>query len=121
MRPRSTSVLIVDDDPMQFSILHRLLSKRSISAISAPDHETALSVLGSTLVHAAVVDFHLAGSSGATLIAEVRRRFADVQTVLVSGTGAEELAQIARRCDAHAWLEKPFGIEDLMVAIDLIG
>jgi CheY-like chemotaxis protein len=120
------SVLLVDDDPL----MHRMLAPRlrELPADLSVQHvataltpEAALAELSRMPAGqlAVVSDFNLkAAMNGLQLLGRVRALRPDSLRVLVSGYSLEQLGDVQAGGDAHAFLEKPLILDELMRALE---
>lgn len=110
-------LLLVEDNEGVARSLARALSRPPLSCEAAGSVAEARTLLDSASFDAVIVDADLGEDAGQDLIVEVRRRFPEVITVLVSGLDRELLEEEATRCGAHHALMKPFTLDALRDAL----
>jgi EAL domain-containing protein (putative c-di-GMP-specific phosphodiesterase class I)/CheY-like chemotaxis protein len=112
-------VLVADDDPSVRSLFALLLEDAGLSVVLAADGEQALHQARSQRLSAVVLDSHMPGVDGITVLAELRgrRETATVPVILV--TGSTEVSDRIRGLDAGAddYLSKPVHGDELVARV----
>lgn len=106
-------LLLVDDDQRFRSSLLvnlRLVEHATTEATSA---EEALAVLEQSSFDAVLCDVGLPGKNGIELLREIKRRFANLPVIIITGLGTAELAIDAVRHGAFYYIQKPFEFDEL--------
>ncbi|MBR1154401.1 response regulator [Bradyrhizobium sp. JYMT SZCCT0428] len=106
--------LVVEDDPFQRSFLADLLKDEGLQVVECASAEAAELVLVSTgnELRALITDINLAGDmSGLELAQFAKRRFPDLNVVMVSGRGSPDVPH-----DTH-FLTKPYMPDQLLDAV----
>lgn len=112
-------VLVVDDEPMLRAVANRVLSRMGYEVIEAADGVEGLRLFKQNRerVSAVVLDMTMPGMDGAEVLRQIRQCDADVAVIVVSGYDARNTA-VARSLDpAVEFLQKPFGVDDLVAAV----
>ncbi|MEQ2007601.1 MAG: response regulator [Limisphaerales bacterium] len=113
-------ILIADDEEDVRTLLRRALTIAGHEVQVAKDGNEALAILRTATVDVAVVDLYMPGKDGIETILDVRRRYADIKIIAITGsapkTGPPVLA-MAQKLGAHLTLAKPFSVEELMTAL----
>src|SRR5436309_385936 len=117
-----TGVLVVDDEPTIRELIGDVLRERGYHVQTAANGAEALQLMHRQLPQAIVLDLMMP-QLDATGFVELKRlnpRFDPIPVLLVTAAfGAEEAAA---RLRAHAWLAKPFDLDELMKLVDrLVG
>ncbi|HTP58903.1 MAG TPA: response regulator, partial [Spirochaetia bacterium] len=99
------------------SMLEVLFSREAYSILTAPDAETGLSLAQSRPIDGAVIDLHLPGMNGHSLLAELKRRRPQAQVCIMTGQGGVQDAVAAIRNGAVDFLEKPLALETLKARV----
>jgi DNA-binding NtrC family response regulator len=111
------SVLLVDDEELVLSAVSRLL-RRHFDVITATSVEDAIARMSVMKFDAIVTDHWLGeGGDGLELLGHVRDHAADTLRVLVTGTSDERFASERESGLIQVFLEKPFGAQDLISAL----
>jgi DNA-binding NtrC family response regulator len=106
--------LVVEDDPLQRAFVADLLKGEGLEVVECASAEAAELVLVSTgnELRALVTDVNLAGAmSGVELAQFAKRRFPDLNVVMVSGRGSPYIPHDTR------FLMKPYAPDDLLDAV----
>lgn len=104
-------ILIIDDEPNVCHVLGAALERGGYDVAICTRANDALGIMRRAHFDLALVDIVMPDKEGLELISEIRREFADVCIVAMSGGGrtAPELyLQIARMFGAAQTLQKPF-------------
>ena len=106
--------LIVEDDPFQRAFVADLLKDEGLQVVECASAEAAELVLVATgnELRALVTDVNLAGdASGVELAQFAKRRFPDMNVVMVSGRGVPYVPHNTR------FLMKPYRPDELLAAV----
>jgi HD-like signal output (HDOD) protein len=112
-------ILFVDDEPLFFEGLHRMLrtQKNGWEMAFAPSGDAALALLAASPFDVIVSDMRMPGMDGAALLARVRENFPHVVRIVLSGQ--TELATALQAVPvAHQFLTKPCDAQMLRVAVE---
>ena len=112
VRKRPAPVLIVDDDSDILDVERRILDEHGFRVISARDGADALRALEHEAPSVIVLDIQMPGVDGPAFAERLRKRLRHVPLVVV--TGAPDARREADRCNAEAFLRKPFDADDLV-------
>src|SRR5262245_5813890 len=114
MKPR---ILIVDDDPGTLASLSRAFALEGYEAHTAPSAARALERLQGGPVDAILSDVVMPGMDGLELLARLREQAPGVPVILMSGQGSVEAAVRATRLGALDFVEKPVGLDRLLLTL----
>ena len=101
------TTLIVEDAPMQASILGRAFRDRGYEVLAAANGEEARAVYASERPEIVFIDYHLPDVRGDDLLQEFRKANAEVVIVMATADPTPELASDFSRLGADAYLRKP--------------
>ncbi len=112
-----SALLVVDDEPLVRNVLLEILDVLGFEALGAESGEEAIAHLSSREdpLAGAFVDVKMAGISGLTCIAALRRIRPGLPCVLMSGYGPEDISGVVP--SGVAWLSKPFTLADVRGAL----
>jgi DNA-binding response OmpR family regulator len=117
------TVLVLDDDPAVRKTLVRLLRSYGYGGVPAETLDEAYAVLGTTSVHALILDVGLEpGQSGLDLLSAIRSRkeFKEAPILIFTGQGlADEEQAVIRRHGAFLF-HKPEGFDSLIRFLDTL-
>ena len=112
------AILIVEDEAKMRRLLELNLGEDGFTTFSAEDAETGLKLLQQNPIDLVVTDLKLPGMNGL----ELQRRLADedrkIPIVFVSAHDDRASKSQALKAGATAFLNKPFGDETLLDAVD---
>jgi len=114
VKPR---ILIVDDDPGTLRSLAHALEIEGYAAVTAGSAAEALAKLQAEPADAALCDVVMPGASGLELLKSVRERAPELPVILMSGQATVETAVKATRLGAIDFIEKPVGLERLLLTL----
>ena len=109
---RARPILIVDDDQETLAVERAVLAEEGFSVREAHDGGEALIALEADPPAMIVLDIQMPGIDGPTFARELRTRLRHVPLVIV--TGAPDPKHEADRCNAEAYLAKPFQANELL-------
>jgi DNA-binding NtrC family response regulator len=114
VKPR---ILIVDDDAGTLASLSRAFALEGYTAVTAGSGTRALERLGEEPVDAILSDVVMPEMDGLEFLARVRERSRDVPVILMSGQATVETAVKATRLGALDFVEKPVGLDRLLLTL----
>src|SRR5262245_10444494 len=114
MKPR---ILIVDDDHGTLASLSRAFALEGYTALTASSAARALERLGEEPVDAVLSDVVMPEMDGLELLARLRESAPDVPVILMSGQATLDAAIRATRLGALDFVEKPVGLERLLLTL----
>jgi len=109
---RARPILIVDDDNDILAVERAVLGEAGFSVREARNGAEALIALDRDLPAMIVLDVQMPGIDGPAFAGELRKRLRHVPLVIV--TAAADPKHEADRCNAEAYLAKPFHAQDLL-------
>ena len=112
-------VLVVDDEAVVRKPLRDVIEAAGYQVVEAANGRVDPRVLGR--IDAAVVDIFMPDRDGLELISDLRRGYPHVKIVAITGLfryGEVDALEVARRMGAHATLEKPFDMKQLLAALE---
>lgn len=118
-RPKkSSSLLIVEDDPNQAKILEKYLTYHGYvvdKALKIKDAEKALSKNSYDVV---LLDWHLPEKDGISFLAEVKPLLPFTQFIVITAFGTIDRAVEAMKAGAYQYCTKPVNLEELLIIIE---
>lgn len=112
-RPRP--VLIVDDDEALLELEQEVLREHGIHVTTARNGAEALIAMQQDPPSVIVLDIQMPGIDGPSFARELRQQLRHVPLVVL--TAAADPRHEADRCNAEAFLAKPFDAEELVRVI----
>ncbi|HKC11033.1 MAG TPA: response regulator, partial [Vicinamibacteria bacterium] len=110
-------ILILDDDPGTLASLSRAFALEGYTALTASSAVRALERLQEEPVDAVLSDVVMPEMDGLEFLARLRERNGDVPVILMSGQATVETAVKATRLGALDFVEKPVGLDRLLLTL----
>jgi DNA-binding NtrC family response regulator len=107
-------VLLVDDEREFVSTLAERMQIRGLVPEVAFSGEEALEILENRVPDVMVLDLKMPGIDGLEVLRRVKKRYPQVQVIILTGHGSERDETAARRLGAFDHLQKPVDINDLV-------
>ncbi len=108
-------ILIVDDDSAILAAERDLLTERGHRVVVAHDGAEAMRAIGADPPSVIVLDIQMPGVDGPAFALELRQHLRHVPLVVL--TSAPDPRHEADRCNAEAYLSKPFDTERLLATV----
>ncbi|MEE9495191.1 MAG: response regulator [Desulfobacterales bacterium] len=115
---KNIKVLLVDDEEEFVQSLAERVRMRELGSEIALNGNEALAKLAEKLPDVMILDFHLPGIDGLTVLEQVKKTYPEVQVVMLTAHGTPELEKKARDLGAFDYLQKPVGIDKLTKTIE---
>lgn len=113
---RTRPILIVDDDASILDAERQLLTERGHRVVIAHDGAEAMRAIGADPPSVIVLDIQMPGVDGPSFARELRKALRHVPLVVL--TAAADPKREADRCNAEAFLTKPFDADQLVETIE---
>ncbi len=114
---RARPILIVDDDDAILEAERQILTERGFSVVLARDGAEAMRAIGAGPTPSVIVlDIQMPGLDGPSFARELRQALRHVPLVVL--TAARDPKREADRCNAEAYLPKPFDADQLVRTIE---
>src|SRR5258706_9154085 len=81
----TTDILVIEDDAIMREALAEWLEAAGYAVRKAADGSAGLAALTSAAPALVVTDIHMPGTSGATVIAELKRHHPEIPVIAISG------------------------------------
>lgn len=111
-KPRQRPILIVDDDSAIRDAERQVLADSGFRVTEARDGDEALRAIDLEPPALVVLDVQMPGVDGPEFARALRKRLRRVPLVIL--TGVADPKKEADRCNAEAYLRKPFDADELV-------
>jgi len=112
----SSSVLIVDDEPVVLDLFRRVLGNRGIAVRTAKSAEEAFALIDQEAFGCVLADKNLPGADGIEVIRRVRKAQPYCACIIMTAYASTASAVEALRLGAVDYIEKPFDDMDRIAA-----
>ena len=106
-RQSQGTILVVDDEPSIRSLLSRFLSKSGFTVLESADGRDALEKLRQSKVDLLISDIVMPERDGLEVLRSLRKDFAGLKVIVMSGAFDGRFLRTAEMLGAHATLQKP--------------
>jgi DNA-binding NtrC family response regulator len=113
----SLKILIAEDEEITLKHLSYALEKEGYSAAGARNGIEALDRLENEKFDIIIADIKMPGMDGLTLLSEVKKRYPEIEVIIVTGFGSIESAVNAMKAGASDYITKPFNLDELTLKI----
>ena len=114
------SILVVDDENFVRGIVQEILTSQGHEVIQATSGNEAIKMCGERTFDLVISDLSMFLMNGFDLISALRRLQKNLPVLAISGVYTGDLLKAVKLLGAKAILEKPFGPDELMRAVDKI-
>lgn len=114
----SPNILVIEDHVPTLKRLASILQKEGYNVYSACDGEEGIRVFNSTRIDLILVDIRMPRKSGLEVLKETKGTGADLEVIIITGYGDENIVVEALREGAINFLKKPVDIEEMLLAIE---
>jgi CheY-like chemotaxis protein len=116
------AILVVDDEPVERSLLATILRGGGHAVVEAPDGRQGLRALERDRFDLILCDLFMPETDGLELIREVRRRQLSIKVIVISGGSSDgrlDMLAVAERLGA-AVICKPFRVPGLRSQVETV-
>lgn len=112
------SVLLLDDDEDARHSMVRYLKKEGYDVFSGEDGEEGLRILDEKRIDIVITDIMMPKMDGLQFLKQVKKRPGDIEVILITGFGNEDVVVQAMHDGANNFLRKPVDIEHMLIAVE---
>jgi DNA-binding NtrC family response regulator len=113
--------VLVDDDGAWRAALGGWLEGEGMRVVRLARGEWVTHAIETHRADVVLLDVHLSGLDGIEVLEAVHHRWPKLPVIVMTAFGGPDTADLARRCGATAYLDKPFRLTDLMTHLDRIA
>jgi PAS domain S-box-containing protein len=117
MDPRTTKVLLLDDDPNLRTVLSDILKMKGIESIPVDTGAAALARIEQQHIDVALIDLKLEDISGLEVLSAIKARSPETECIMLTGHASQATAIDAVNLGAYSYFQKPYEVDQLLVAI----
>ncbi|HKJ68085.1 MAG TPA: sigma-54 dependent transcriptional regulator [bacterium] len=109
---------IIEDDPQVRGLLSQVLKSGDRQIYTYQDGEEFLDRFPSLLIDIAILDYNLPGKNGLQLMRIIKDQFPDVEAIMMTGVGDDQVATRAMELGAYDYLNKPLNPQEIRFVVD---
>ncbi len=111
----SARILLIDDEPLVRRTFALALPYEGFEPMTAANGVEALQRIAEGVPALIMLDLHLAGVSGETVLEQLRAlpECHDLPVIILSGSDEAEIQSRAQELGAQGWLRKPYTLVEL--------
>jgi DNA-binding NtrC family response regulator len=110
-------ILLVDDEEEFVKTLSERIKMRNLGPDIALNGEQALKIVKDQVPDVMILDLRMPGIDGMEVLRRVRKKYPEVQVIILTGHGTEKDEKEARRLGAFEYMQKPADIDNLVKTI----
>ncbi|MHC4294536.1 MAG: response regulator [Planctomycetota bacterium] len=118
METGTTSILIVDDEPVICSLIQDALGESGLECITVSSPQEARELLTNGRFRVLVADIAMPELSGLDLLEFIRQSSSDCRVILITGAGNTQNLATAINLGAYDYFPKPFKMDQLIESIN---
>ena len=115
---RPGPILVVDDEPEVRETLQSALDQGGYDVVVARDAQVALGLMANRDFPIVVTDVYMPGLSGLDFLSEIRARFPETLSIVITGYASTETAVEALKRGAYDFIQKPFRMTQMEATLD---
>ena len=116
-KPTKFEILIVDDEDDVRAAIAGILEDDGYHVRQANSGQACLDSVGERVPHLVLLDIWMEGMDGLEVLSRLKRRVQDLPVIMISGHGTIETAVQATQKGAYDFIEKPPGVERLLLTV----
>lgn len=116
--PDPVTVLVIDDEKGIRDGSERVISRMGCNALTAPNGEEGLGIIGRTDVAIVLLDLKMPGIDGMEVLKRIQVMDRDILVIVITGFATIETAIEAMKRGAYDFIPKPFEPDQLRIVIN---
>ena len=117
---KQNKILIVDDEQRYADMLARRLTLRGLTCKVCYDGRTAIDLNTSELFSLVILDLRLPDLYGTEVLTRIKQSRPETEVVILTGHGTDHDREQCMRIGAHAFINKPVDIDQLITVMSQI-
>lgn len=111
------TVLVIDDEKEVAEKLRREMEKEGYKAFCCFGGKDALELIAKTKIDVVITDVQMKDMSGIEVLQEAKKLYTDIEVIMMTGFGGQEVAIKSLRAGAIDYLTKPVDLDQLIWAV----
>jgi CheY-like chemotaxis protein len=116
--PKFSRILVVDDNSRMVALIKRWLGRAGYDVIGVTTVAEALAMLTAQPLEWVLTDLMMPTGDGMDILAYARTHQPQAKVIIMTAFGSEATRQRAVAQGAHAFLSKPFSVEELLSILE---
>ena len=112
------SVLVVDDDKNQRSMLAFALSDKGYRVVSVESGALAIEAVKKEKFDAAICDIMMPGVNGVAALAQIKKAQPGLKVIMATAYATTALAAASMKGGATGYIAKPYDLKELFAMLD---
>ena len=113
-------IFVVDDEDALRTVLSGELASEGYEVSSAPDGESAISMLHKEAFDLALLDIKMPGVSGFDVLKFIKEKHPKTKVVMLTGFADLKNAIESKKLGAEDFVSKPYDLVDLLTTIERV-
>jgi two-component system nitrogen regulation response regulator GlnG len=113
-------IFVVDDEDALRTVLSGELASEGYDVSSAPDGESAISLLNKESFDLALLDIKMPGVSGFDVLKFIKEKHPKTKVVMLTGFADLKNAIESKKLGAEDFVSKPYDLVDLLTTIERV-
>lgn len=106
-------LLVVDDEAEIGEFLKAFFEEREFSVRAVENGAAALAEIENEAPHVVLLDIHMPGMDGLSVLKEIKQRYQSVKVIMVTAVETHDKIEEALRLGADNYITKPLSLEYL--------
>jgi len=111
------TILIIDDEKSTVARLAKFLGKEGYAVLSTFNGADGIEIIRNQKVDLVITDIKMPDIGGIDVLKRAKKLYPDIEVIMVTGHGVQELAVESLRAGAIDYLRKPINLDELLYAI----
>ena len=116
---KTTSILVVDDDKNQRSMLEFALRDRGYRVVAVDSGALAIEQVKKDKFDAAICDIMMPGINGVAALGQLKRLQPNLKVIMATAYATSALAAASMKGGATGYIAKPYDLKELFAMLDI--